>query len=68
MMTLKNSDNETIEIGDIIADFRGDVHRVVDMVPPHKEGAAGYVYVTRIGEDSVNRFYVTVFDLHWTND
>jgi len=42
-------------------DFRGEYAHLTDARPPHKEGAAGFVYTAGGGE-----FYASVYDMKWS--
>lgn len=58
--TLQNKDGTPVQLGDTITDFRNARTLLLGGIPPHKEGASGYVIV-----DDDSRYYAGVYDLVW---
>jgi hypothetical protein len=60
--------NKPVSKGDIITDFRGEMHILHDATPPHKPGASGYATVVYTGNDDrqhYHRCYVSMYNLKW---
>jgi hypothetical protein len=50
--------------GDDLTDFRGTKYKLVEIIPPHKQGSSGRV-VARALEGYQVAFYPSVFNLRW---
>lgn len=53
----------TVNKGDTITDFRGDVYTVTGGAPPHKASSCGYVYTVFDGSEGC--YYVNNFSIVW---
>lgn len=78
MKLIYTNDGEEVQIGDMV-DIHGIKHQIVDLTPPHKPSASGYVYVkkladltssnsdsfSRIFSSEGDRYYVGVIGAEW---
>jgi len=59
---LVTNDGVVVSRGDVLADFRGDVHTVTGGTAPHKESSTGSVYVrNKRGTDEFFPFFINCY-------
>lgn len=51
-----------VEIGDIVASFRGELATIKGVIPPHKEGSTGRV------ETELGLHFPSVYNLKWIEE
>jgi hypothetical protein len=67
-MHLVNKHGVTINIGDIVHDFRGDAAIVTDWELPKHSGSTGRVYIKEMNERGTTAgYYPSVYNLTWAD-
>lgn len=65
-MRLINKQGSTVNIGDIVHDFRGKAAIVTDWALPKHSGSTGCVYIKEMDERGLTGgYYPSVYDLAW---